>query len=270
MATNNRFLASLWIWVGFLALLLVVPMVVAVTYVTGHGQPIPGHALLPPLFAVVAVAALLLVNRWRFGDRRLRQLLQAESPEPLVAFYHQTIRPGFTPHGDLLLAHSCALAYVLYGDYPAARATLEEQSWDEGPPLVRAGRTAVEALLCYFDTHEYVLGLNLSALAQGRAATHPAFPGARVSAAAYESYVEIGEVLCGRATDRVVASLEEKLSALPTLGQLLVAWGLAIAHRQRGEDEPAAAMRTFIREVGPHCRALQVPPASQVRAAEAE
>ena len=74
-----------------------------------------------------------------------------------------------------------------------------------------------------------------------------------------KAYVEIGQVLCGRPTDATVESLEQKMPALPTLGRLLVAWGLAIAHCQRGDSERADAMLGYIREVAPHCRALALP-----------
>ncbi len=78
-------------------------------------------------------------------------------------------------------------------------------------------------------------------------------------AVAYESYVQLGEVLCGRSTGATVASLERKVAVLPTLGRLLVTWGLAVAYHRSGEVARAEVMRGFIREVAPHCRALALP-----------
>ena len=111
------------------------------------------------------------------------------------------------------------------------------------PPLIQGVATAIEALLCYFESQEYVQGLNLAVAAQELAATPGLFPGARTMAVAYESYVQLGEVLCGRSTGTTVASLERKVAVLPTLGRLLVTWGLAVAYHRSGEVARAEVMR---------------------------
>jgi hypothetical protein len=249
MASITRYLVVLWAVVGLMAALVAVHL--GASFAAGQVWP----AVLP----IALVVAVLLVMRWWFGDRRLRQLLQANSPDPLVAFYRRTIRPGLLPDGDALLAQAAALAYAPYADYPSARAVLTRVAWDGRPPLIGAARASVEALLCYFESREYVEGLNLAAVAQELAATPASFPGARTAAAAYGSYVEIGHVLCGRSTDATVASLERKMAVLPTMGRLLVAWGLAVAYRRRGGATRSEANIAFIHGVAPHCRALILP-----------
>jgi hypothetical protein len=249
MSTNTRYLVILWIVVGLLAAL------VAVLFGASFAAGQVWAVVLPIAVAVPAV----LVMRWWLGDRRLRQLLQADSPEPLVAFYRRTIRTGLLPDGDAWLAQASALAYALYADYPAARAALGEVAWEGRAPMIRAARTAVEALLCYVESREYIQGLNLATAAQEMAALPGAFPGSGKAAAAYETYDEIGQVLCGRSTGASVASLERKMAVLPTLGRLLVAWGLAVAYRKRGDAARSEANLAFLRRVAPHCRALVLP-----------
>src|SRR5579883_2227935 len=218
MTPNTRYPVILRVVPGLMAALLVSWSVALSAAGQGWLAVLPFVVAVSPLFVLVAGR--------RSGDRRVRQLLRADSPEPLVAFCRQTIRPGRLPDGDVLLAQASAVAYALYADYPSARAALTEVTWDRRPPLIRAMRTSAEALLCYFETREYVQGLNLATAAQELAAVPAAFPGARTAAAAHESLVEIGQVLCGRSTDELVASLERKMAVLPTLGRLLVAWGL--------------------------------------------
>jgi hypothetical protein len=249
MTTNKRFLLTVWAVTG---------LVVAIVAIQFAAEFSSGQVWTPLLILVFAVT-MVFVTLSRAGDRKIRRLLQSDSPEPLTIFYRQTIRPGLIPNSDALLAHATALAYVLYADYDSARSVLNGADWDRCPPLIRASRGTIEALLCYFESREYVRGLDFAAAAQELAATPTYFPGARKAAAAYESYVEIGQVLCRQYTDATVTSLEAKMAVLPILGQILVAWGLAIAHRQRGESAPAEIKLAFIHDVAPFCRALDLP-----------
>ena len=209
--------------------------------------------------SIAFTAVIVMVIKWRGGDRQIRRLLQSDSPEDLVPFYKRTIRTGLVPDGDALLAQACAVAYTLYADYPAARAALQSVNWDHRPPLIRSSGQSVEALLCYFETRQYKQGLELARSAQKAGGVSGLFPGARASAAAFESLVEIGEVLSGCSTGSTVGSLERKMKVLPTLGRLLVAWGLANAYRKNGDDAKAETMLAYIREIAPHCRALSLP-----------
>jgi hypothetical protein len=245
MSPNARYLAILWVVVG--AIFAFVASLYARSVVDGDYVMVAA--------GVVGVGILVVALGCR-ARRRLRQLLQCETPVPLVQFYERTMGSTLIPNGDALLSHSSALAYTLYADYPAARAALARVAWNERPPLVRALRRSVEALLCYFDTQEYARGLDLAESAKELAAIPALFPGARTAAAAHESYGEIGQVLCGKSTEATVASLERKMASLPLIGRLLVAWGLAIAYSQRGNTAKAEDMLAFVRKYAPHCRAV--------------
>jgi hypothetical protein len=252
MNSNTRHLLIGW---GF-----AISLGVLVAFVLGSAlwQGQVWQVLLP----IAATAILLTVIRWRVGDRQVRRLLQSDSPEALVTFYQRSIRPGLMPQGDALLAQVCAVAYTLYGDFSAAWEALQGIDWDQRPPLIAASGRSVEALLCYFQTGEYEQGLELARSAQEIARVSGWFPGAQKSADSFESFVEIGEVLCGHSTDSTVRSLERKMRVLPTLGRLIVAWGLGIAYRRAG-DARANAMCAHIQEVAPYCRALELPPAAR-------
>ncbi len=249
MSANTLYLLRIWAFFGVMLVFAGTQFAASLAY----GRV--WTAVLPLAFA----AAVVVYTRLRNGDRRLRRLLQADSPEPLVNWYRKLIRPRSVPDGDAILAQCCATAYALYADYPSARAALASVSWADRPPILRACPLILEALLCYFDTREYQRGHDLAASAAGMALVNPAFPGARRGAEAAESYVEVGQVLCGRATDATVANLGRKFPTLRTLDRLVVAWGLAAAYRQRGDAARAEEMLTYLREVAPHCRALALP-----------
>jgi len=223
------------------------------------GSSLAKGELWPVILPIAWVAAIFVVVRLQVSERRLRRFLQADTAGPLVDFYKRTIRPRLIPQGDALLAAASAMTYALYADYPSAHTALKEVAWENRPPLIRASRTSAEALLCYLESREYIQGLNLAMAAQELGAIHRWFPGAGRGAAVSESYVEIGHVLCGRSTDATVTSLERKMSALPLLSRLLVAWALAIAHRQHGDAARVGEMLAYIHEHAPHCRALELP-----------
>ena len=252
MNRNTLYLVALWSFAGGMVLLLTVPAMI----VLGPGHPWP--------YIVVATLVVLSVGGPKLGawvgDRRIRRLLRSETPEDLVEFYERTIRPSLIPDGDAMLANGIALGYALYAEFDAARRTLRGIDWERRVPLVRATGISVEALLCYLETGRYEMGLELARAGREMARVSKAFPGSRTSAAAFDSYVEIGEILCGDTSDEKVAGLERKQVVLPTVGKLLIAWGLAAAYDERGEHAKAESARKFIRDVAPHCRGISSPP----------
>lgn len=255
MNRNTLYLVALWSFVIGTVLLLTVPAMVLL----GPGHPWP--------YIVVGALVVISVGGPRLsawvGDRRIRRLLRSETPEAMVAFYKRTIRPSLIPDGDAMLGNGCALVYALYADYVAARDALKSIDWERRVPLIRAMGSTVEALLCYLETGQYEMGLELARSAREMSQVSSAFPGSRISAAAYDSYVEIGEILCGDRSDEKVASLEQEQVVLPILGKLLIAWGLASAYDRRGEHAKAESARRFIRDVAPHCRAIASPPSAR-------
>jgi len=257
MSRNTWHLVKIWAVVAVPGLLLSVPMIRAII---SWDLPV----IVVPLLAVLATSGMAVLLRWR-AHGRIRRLLRSESAEDLVAEYERMLRSPLLPNRDALLAHCCAFAYVIYGDFEAARAELKGIDWESHVPLIHADGLLMEALLCYLETGQYEEGLALARSARDMARVSSVFPGARASGAAYESYVEIGEVLCGAGTEEKIASLERKAAALPITGKLLVWWGLAAAYDQRGEHEKATAARRLIRETAPHCRAILLP--ANVRAA---
>jgi len=211
------------------------------------------------LFAIVFAVIMTVSIRWYVLGRIARLLKQSETAEPLLAYYHRTLVRNITiPNGDALYAHAAALVQLFYADYLGARATLASINWDGRMPLIQATRKSFEALLCYIDTRDYERGLVLAREAEKLGQIAGVLPGAKTSAAAYRSYVEIGEILCDRATSQTLQSLRSKSKTLPTLGKVLVAWGLMIGYSKAGDATQAEVMRSYLQRTAPHCRALLI------------
>ena len=248
MSRNTLYLLGMWSFVLFVLLWLTVPAMI----VLGPGHPYPSLVL--GGFVVLAFA----VFRWgtKIGDWKIRRELRSDSPEMIVAWLKRSTRFTFVPDKDAIVAHGCALVYILYADFDAARATVKAIDWERRAPLIRAMKHSLGALLCYLEAGRYETGLEFARAARDMGRISGVFPGSRMSADAFEAYVEIGEILCGDSTDEKVASLERKQATLPTLGKLPIAWALAVAYDKRGDRAKAEAARQFIRDVAPHCRAI--------------
>jgi hypothetical protein len=245
MKSNTRYLLFIWIVAAAVCGYVLFGFIVKLWQGDVWG------VILPLVFGVLLVGVIKFVV-----GNKLKRLLQSSSADDLVAFYKKKIRKGLMPDSDAWLAHSCGLVYTLYGDYDAARTNLQKIDWTQRAPLIQACGRCLEALLCYFDTKEYQKGLELARQAQQLGTVSEMFPGAKTSAAAFQSYVEIGEVLCDQATSATVKSLEEKMKKLPAIGCLLVAWGLNNAYRKSGNITQADVMAEYIRKTAPHCRAI--------------
>lgn len=209
-------------------------------------------------FAIVFAVAMMFGIRWWTADK-VRRLLQADSAATFIAYYRRALLGRvMIPNGEAMYAHSAAVVHLIYGDFPAARACLHSVNWAGRMPLIEGMGLSGEALLCYFDTRDYEKGLEFAQAAQKLAQTAEVLPGAKTSAAAFASYVEIGEILCRRATPETLASLRERSKRLPLMGKILVAWGLAIGYRDAGNPAQFEVMRNYLRLTAPHCRALRL------------
>lgn len=248
MSRNTLYLLGIWSFSVLGIMWLTVPAMI----VLGPGHPYPYLVL--GGFVVLCFAVTRLGPR--VADWRLRRRLRSESPEGITAWMRRSTRFTFVPDKDAILAHTCALACILYADYDAARAALRGVEWEHRVPMIRALKHSLGALLCYLEAARYDTGLEYAREAREMGRISGVFPGSRMSADAFESYVEIGEILCGDSTDEKVVSLEHRQVSLPTLGKLLIAWALAVAYDRRGDHVKAEAARRFIRDVAPHCRAI--------------
>ena len=248
MDRNTRYLAARW------AVAIVSMIIVALMFSSSLREGRVWSVVLP----LIVVMLLLIVIRSRTGERKIRSLLQSRTPDDLVQHYRRTIRTGVIRDGDAMLAHACALAYMLYGYYPAARSELGRIDWERRDPLIRAAGRSAEALLYYFFTRDYERGVEVAREARDLARIPGVFPGSRTSAAAFDTIVEIGEILCERYGDQTIASLERSMAKLPVTGKLLAAWGLAVAYHRNGDDAKRQTMQKFLHEAAPHCVALSL------------
>jgi tetratricopeptide (TPR) repeat protein len=232
--------------------LVVIPLFVSIALWRGD---------LGALVLLIAVFIILVFfAKWRFGDRRNRQLLQSPSADELVVYYRKMIRIDLMPDGDAWLAYLSAQAYTFYGNYDDARKVFQSIDWTQRTDLIQASGWLQEALLCYLDTKEYERGLELSRSVQELRTASKASPRAEKEAAARQLYVELGEVLCNRSTEATVASIEKKMRTSPAFMKLLAAWGLMIAYRKSGDQSKADAMQKYLHETAPYCRAFTLPP----------
>ena len=255
MTKNTRFLLGMWDAAA--------PGLIAIGVVVGltlwHG------VVWPSLLLCALFGARLVLRKLGLADWRTRRLLQSRSPDRMIAVCAGATNRAIGVSGmDAVQAHSIAFVYTLYGEYESARTELQKINWASRPPLAQAWERSVLALHCYFETREYEHGLELARSARELGRSPRLIPGVRTSAAALESYVLIGEILCGRYSESGVRELEADRNMLPLLGQLIADWGLALAHGRTGDRASAEAARDRIRAVAPHCRALSLP-ASMLR-----
>jgi hypothetical protein len=260
MTRNTVYLLGIWSVVGlFFLIVLVIPLSLGFGVALWHGETEMLTEMLVLLAVAIFVAVALFIGIRKYQARRFRRLLQSPSPDALLAFYRRSIRPGLIPNEDAFLAHGCANAYILYGQFADARSQLRSVAWEHRTPVIVALRQSAEALLCYFDSRDYEQGLATAKSAEQLAKVPRAFPGAATSQAAFAAHVQIGEVLTGQSTPSTIEALEIHYRQLPLLGKLLVAWALVQAYRQSRNLQGVNAMEKFIRETAPNCPTLHSP-----------
>jgi hypothetical protein len=182
--------------------------------------------------------------------------LQAQGPEHLVASIEQVMKRSRGPDADALTAYRKAFAYLLFGDENRAKIELNSIRWEKRTPLVRGLESTLEALRCYLCAHRYHEGLERARRAQ-RLTAFGRLPKTGHADAFQEVVVELGRVLSGEASEAGIVAMEQYLERTrQPMCQALCLFGLAKAHRQRGESGKAGRMMSRLEALAPHCRPL--------------
>jgi hypothetical protein len=206
--------------------------------------------------AILAIGFIIAVVLINFGSVRTNQLLQADSPKPLIAYYAKTFGRRSTPFNIALLAFSKALGYTLYGLFDSARAEVEKIDWEQKPPIWQALKVYLQALWAYLEKHDFQQGTILAKEARRLAEVSSSFPGAKRSLSSYDAIVEIGELLSGNTDPTIVTRLRKRLRRLPILVKVLIAWGLEGFYDRSGDVKQAQEMRDLLTKLAPHCKGL--------------
>jgi len=242
---NTWYLPRQWIPAVILAVILLVAL---------GGRLLQGDYL--PVILVVGVTGSIIGWVWYSTFAKIGRLLQASSPQPLLAYYESRLGKAAIADREANLAFSKALVYTLYGRFESAKTEIDNVDWEQKPPLVRAQRTFLQALWAYLERHDFQQGLVLAQEARKLAEVSSRFPGAGISLSAFDAAIEIGQVLSGNPESRLVSNLETKVQRFPALMKVLVAWGLEGFYQQSGRTEQAERMRELLTKLAPHCKGL--------------
>lgn len=233
------------------------------------------------MLVIIPTAILVIALGWRFlqGDygmvifivavistmvgwvlyssiSQVNKLLQAPSPEPLLAYYDRRLGKAVIAEREAVLAFSKALTYTLYGHFESAKSEVNKVNGKQKLPLVQAQKTFLEALWAYLEQHDFQQGLMLAQEARKMAEVSSTFPGASISLSAYDAAIEIGQVLSGNPEPEVVTRLERRAKRFPVVIKILVVWGLEGYYRQSAQSEEAERMGKLLTKLGPHCKGL--------------
>ncbi|NOU93229.1 hypothetical protein GC093_08345 [Paenibacillus sp. LMG 31456] len=81
-------------------------------------------------------------------------------------------------------------------------------------------------------------------------------PGSEKSKEAYETYVEIGELLSGNIKEEVIGVLESKFLSSPLYPKILIAWCLANTYSRLDLMEKSSEKLNYCKEIVPYCKPL--------------
>ncbi|MSP14394.1 MAG: hypothetical protein EXR62_15760 [Chloroflexi bacterium] len=251
MNTTNNLLSLAKLWVPAILLILLVLFGAASSLTTGQ---IPWMVLVFLLFLGVFV-----IRGFRQADRTTAPLLRQESPAGLVAYFERTL--AAFPDADAHIAYSTGIVYAYFGDFTQARVRLDTVDWERRPPFIKAAGLGLQALLAYLDTRDYRQGLELAQQARSLVADIPdEMPGREDAQAAYQAFVNIGEILSGQTRPETVAELESLLPRVPPLLKVFLAWGLATAYDRANRQKESELMLSLIKSMIPHSKALATLP----------
>jgi hypothetical protein len=204
---------------------------------------------------VVAVGGMVFyfLVTWQ-ARKKGQRLYQEPSPEALIAYFNATVTKA--PNGKALAAFCCAQAATLYGQFDRAREELAAVSWESQEPLYQAFRDHVFSLLALFEKKDYSAAASIGREALEVAAMPSIFPGAAQSRAAFETVVEVSDLLAGQVSEKALAKLELRAKNLPAPLSALPAWALAKYYINNGHPEAAASWQRIVFTVTPHCAPL--------------
>lgn len=236
---NERYLLKLWLPVlAFVALVVV-------------NIPNMNASSVGPL-ALVGAAVAGSVGFVVYRRRKVQAQVAAALKEPTVVAFRALVFAHVSPHYGLHMAHaSLATVHALYGDVEEAERSLGAVSWDDCPPIVLAQRFTARAVISYVRG-DYGQGRSYAIHAAEEGEAPSAAPGAKTSAIAFRTHVDLGRALEGRATETTVRDLEEAKTTLPILGRILAEWGLGAAAKSRGDHERLATARAYMVANAPH------------------
>ena len=244
---NNRYLGILW------ALSFGVIVLVLVELSASISATVNGRSALPVVSIVFGLVFALGLRA--YAKRRVERAFLQRGPESLL----RVLRPGggsLIPSGAAWGAYLEAWAFTLYGRFDSAREALARVEWKHEPPVVGAAATSVEALLCFFDTRDFVRGFNLARTARAAADSSGHFPGVKTAMQSYDSLVEIGRVLTDNLKADTIANLRSQAQTLPIGARLIATWGLATAYARTGDAAQANETLARCTTLAPYCEPL--------------
>ncbi len=244
---NDAYLTRLWLRV----LLAAIPALIGIVILLMLSPKI--YTLIVLIITPLLIFAAIHL---RLGDRHLARLFRSQTPEPLLKLFNDTMRHLLIPDKEIHLAFSRAFIQMLYGNFEAAKIELDTINPNGLPPIMEAVRLYHQAILDYLYYRNYEQGLQFAKEARQLLGHSKRFPTQSTSLATYDAYIEIGEVLVGNTTERVIKSLEAKAKQLSFMNKPLILWALEIAYIQMGEHQRASEISALRLKLAPYCRGL--------------
>lgn len=208
------------------------------------------------IILAMAIAGIFLWRTYSGATAEFNKLLKSSSPQPLIDFYDKKFSQAKIPHKDAHLVFSKAFAYTLYGYFDSARAEVDKINWEQKPPFFQAQNKYLLALWACLEDHDFRQGVDLAKQARRLANISKSFPGAKASLDAYDTVIDIGELLSGNSHPNTVARLESKIKKSPVVMKILAAWGLEGFYIQSGQAEEAKKVHEILTTFAPYCKGL--------------
>jgi hypothetical protein len=152
---------------------------------------------------------------------------------------------------DVIVCYIKANAYCYYGEYQEALNLLSTINWDEKIEYYQSLNQLTRALIEYLKKENIEDGLNHARRAKQLGEMSKKFPKATMAMEGYETYIQIGELMCGEYSEEKITNLERQFSTL-VQNKLLIGWCLSNIYNKIGNIERAQFMHEYCINTAPY------------------
>ena len=214
------------------------------------GALVRGDYLVPCV--VTLVLAVSIAKHW-FRTKKLTTAFQERSAAPAVGMFRKSAR---LPHGRLISASLCAVAFALYGNFDEARDELNSVSVHGVPPIYEAMHVYALAVLALLEERNYRKASELAAEMRDLCSVNAAVPGSKRTRRATDAFCDACALLAGSGTSATAERLSNVVGKLRPIDTMVVAWALGQYFSRAGDAGRAGKYRAMVRKLAPHCTPL--------------
>lgn len=245
---NNEYLSNQWEKTLSFILALVLFMIMGVI--------INPSIRIPVIFGVAFAAAMTFSVRKK-AKNLIEKYFKNESPDKLLNYFENSLnRSKKLQDKEVWICYNKSLVCCYYGEFDRAIEFLGEIDWNDKVPYLQSLEISIKALIYYLKGDNYGEGLRLSIIAQRLGEVSGNYPGVSKSRDFFDTYIQIGELLSGNYSSKVIDNLEEKFKKSPLFLNILIAWCLSNVYTKMSTEEKAITMRDYCEKTVPHCKPL--------------